>query len=436
MDKLRASLQHGHASRRAKSHDEAAVGGGGDVSLPAHDNVLICRAGTEMISTTAGLVEFLEHARAVGSVAYDSEFIGELTYRPVLCLVQLATHERVALVDPIVGDALDLTPLWELLADGSVEKVVHAGEQDLEPVVRLLGRGPANVMDVQVAAGFCGYGYPLSLAKLVGATTGVALAKGHTFTNWQARPLTSSQLRYAADDVRYLPAARAALGREVEARGHGQALAEEMAALCVAGRYVFDADVQIHRVRGSGGMDGKQTAVLRELVIWRDQAAKAADLPPRVVVRDEVLIDLARYAPKGVEGLGKIKGLPKPIEAEHGEELIAAIGRGLAAKVVSGGASGDRDQTPRQKFQADAAMGALALLCSGAGVDVQLAASRADLTEFLAWREMKKKPAGVVPALLEGWRGEKIGRPLMGLLDGEKSMLVSWRGAEAVSECQ
>ena len=465
MDKLRASLTQGHASRRARADEEARSGsdvagegitanggaakeqkngtpnaGSGIASggVGGKGHLLVSRRAVEMITTAAALREFIAHARDVGSVAYDSEFIGELTYRPVICLVQLATHERIALVDPIAatgGDGLDLLPLWDLIADERVEKVVHAGEQDLEPVVRFSGKPPARVFDLQVAAGFCGYGYPLSLAKLVATTVGVTLTKGHTFTNWQARPLTSSQLRYAADDVRYLPAIRASLGREVEARGHGDAMAEEMTRMCDAGRYVFDAAVQVNRVRGGGALEGKSASVLRELVIWRDEVAKSANLPPRVVVKDEVVVDIARLMPKSVDKLDRVKGLPKPVEAEHGGEIIDAVSRGLAVGVAARVDSEDtREMTPRQKFQADAAMNAMSLLCAGSGVDVQLAASRADLMEFLYWR--LRGMSGDTPRLMAGWRAKVIGEPLLKMLNGQASIKLTWKGEEAVGEVE
>ncbi|MGH8612402.1 MAG: ribonuclease D, partial [Gammaproteobacteria bacterium] len=111
--------------------------------------------------------ELIGRVRAAGTFAYDSEFIGELTYIPKLCLIQLATTREVALVDPL-ANGIDLSPFWELVCDPSVEKVVHAGQQDIEPVVRHVGRVPSNVFDTQIAAGFAGMAYPTSLSRLVG----------------------------------------------------------------------------------------------------------------------------------------------------------------------------------------------------------------------------------------------------------------------------
>src|SRR5690606_13632096 len=122
------------------------------------------------------------------------------------------------LIDPFTVD--DLTPWFELIADPAVEKIVHAGEQDFEPVARVLNRPPANIFDTQVAAGFVGLDYPMSLVRLVGELIGDDLDAGAKFSQWDRRPLTARQLHYAASDVRYLAAMRQELGRRLEATGN------------------------------------------------------------------------------------------------------------------------------------------------------------------------------------------------------------------------
>ena len=156
-------------------------------------------ASRSLVDQQQDLHLLIERLRSVGSFAYDSEFIGEMSYVPKLCLIQIATEQEIALVDPLAD--LDLMPLWELFADPAVQKIVHAGAQDMEPVIRMLGRPATNVLDTQIAAGFARLPYPISLQRMVLQLLGIKLGKGLTFTHWDQRPLSSQQTRYAADDV-------------------------------------------------------------------------------------------------------------------------------------------------------------------------------------------------------------------------------------------
>src|SRR5687768_985915 len=258
---------YSRADHRSRSHASAHS----DEPLPPDntpDLPLVPKGPAPLLGTDAELLELIEHLHAAKRFAYDSEFIGELTYHPKLCVLQIATAKRVALIDPQAE--VDLAPFWDVLADESVEKIVHAGEQDIEPVHRLIGRRCANVFDTQISAGFVGLSYPVSLSKLVGEITGAKLPKGLTFTHWDQRPLSPMQLRYAADDVRYLPAVRDALGKRLDELGHARWAEEECDALCDPARYAFDPDADFLRLRGARSLTAVGLSVLRELMIWRD----------------------------------------------------------------------------------------------------------------------------------------------------------------------
>src|SRR5689334_9830120 len=291
--------QHADAHSADAPHDELPH----TSQPPVPDHLGVPRGDAALVTTNEGLTELLKQLRAAGSFAYDSEFIGELTYTPKLCLVQVATTERIALIDPLA--AVDLQPFWEIVADPSVEKIVHAGQQDVEPVIRHLGREAKNVFDTQIACGFIGMAYPVALAKLVAELVGAKLGKGLTFTHWDQRPLSASQLRYAADDVRYLPALRAEIGKRLNATGHVEWARQECDAMCDARLYQFDPETAYHRVRGATSLSPQGLAILRELVIWRDAVARAHDVPPRAFLKDEILIDLSRSPVKTLEKLDR-----------------------------------------------------------------------------------------------------------------------------------
>jgi ribonuclease D len=374
-----------------------------------------------MVDTQPAFEELIAHLRAVGTFAYDSEFIGELTYLPKLCLIQVATSERVALVAPLAE--LDLTAFWELLADESVQKIVHAGEQDVEPVRRHIGRACAKVFDTQIAAGFIGMAYPVALLKLVHEIVGIKLGKGLTFTHWDQRPLTPMQLRYAADDVRFLPALFEQISERLEATGHRAWAEDEFAALCEVRLYDFNPEQYYLRVRGAPTLSGQQLAVLRELTIWRDATARAHDVPPRAFLKDEVLLELCRNPVKDAEKLNRVRGLPRPVEATHGAELVAAIGKGLATPPAHVPAIRP-EPTPSERFGADALWAAAQCLCIGQQVDPNLVVSRQQIGDFYRYLTRGGKEPNL--PLLSGWRKEAAGDPLRRMVKDGQVLTLAW----------
>ncbi len=403
---------------RSMSHDTAHA----DENAPHHEppaHPLISRGPVPLIATDAQLAALIAELRAAGSFAYDSEFIGELSYVPKLCLIQVATSAQVSLIDPLAK--IDLNPFWHLLADPSVEKIVHAGQQDVEPVVRFIGKPPTNLFDTQIAAGFMAMPYPVSLSKLVMELVGAKLGKGLTFTHWDQRPLSNQQLRYAADDVRYLPAIRSIMGEKLNALGHFNWAMEESASICDAGLYQFDPDTQYLRVRGSGSLQPKQLAVLKELTIWRDGAAREADSPPRAYLKDEILIDFTRNAPRTIDKLDRVRGLPRPIEQEHGQAIIDAITRGLATPADKWPIVKDTEQSPADRFRCDSLWALVQCLASGRSIDPSLLCSRPEIADVYRHVTQNNSPT---PHLLTGWRREAVGNTLLAMMnDGAQTRL-------------
>lgn len=422
---------------RSASHASAHAAGAAPAPVPEHP--LIPGGSAELITDDAALAKLLDALRRTGSFAYDSEFIGEASYLPKLCLIQVATAEHLWLIDPLAG--VQLRPFWQLLCDPSVRKIVHAGEQDIEPVVRHLDTTPANFFDTQIAAGMSGLVYPLSLSKLVLELTGAKLGKGLTFTHWDQRPLSPMQMRYAADDVRYLPAVQAALTERLTALGHAGWLREECDAMCEPSRYKFDPAAATARVRGAGSLAGPNLAVLRELVSWRNDAAREADLPPRAYLRDEVLISLAREPVKSADRLGRVRGLPRPVENQWSARIVAIT---LKALAEAGPSSEPRaiEPTPRQRFAADALWAAAQCLAAARQIDPALVANRQDIADFYeaaagpdATKPDPTKPDPTKPdraklqnlRIMRGWRRAAVGDDLIKLLGGEKQFTLSWR---------
>src|SRR5690242_2511262 len=168
----------------------------------------------ERLTTTAEIRSFADEARSEGRLALDTEFLWERTYAPIPCLVQVATVDRLAVIDPLEGG--DVAPIAELVADPRVELLMHAPSGDLLLFARRFGVQPARITDVQLLAGFVGLGCSLAYDRLVERVLRIRLEHNETFSNWSKRPLSETQVAYAADDVRHLHAIADALARKIE----------------------------------------------------------------------------------------------------------------------------------------------------------------------------------------------------------------------------
>lgn len=253
------------------------------------------------------IVELVQTVRNEGRFAFDTEFVMEDRYEPEVCLIQIATEKIVALIDPFRD--LDLEPIWDLVSDPDVEVLVHAGQEDLALCVQHTGNLPINVFDVQVAAGLVGIDFPLSLQKLVQRYLHIRLHKSKTLTDWRRRPLTVSQLQYAAEDVCYLLEIRKRIVADLERRGRLNWAREEFANFEKETLYGHVEEEKLRRIKGTASMDGRQLATVRALLHWRDEAASKLDRPPRVILKDHLLVEIAKHAIQKYEEIRELRGI-------------------------------------------------------------------------------------------------------------------------------
>ena len=407
--------------RKKRERHHAATQDEDATSAPLLEHQLVPRGEAQLVTTKEELDEALAHVRAAGTFAYDTEFIGEESYWPRICLVQLATTERVILVDAVAVP--DLAPIFELVADPSLLTLVHAGTQDLEPVRRILGREPSNTLDVQVAAAFAEMPWPAGLEKLVERFAGHRISKGHTFTNWDARPLTPSQLRYAADDVRYLPLVWERLRCELEARG---TLAWAMRECEQSGKIParFDEESQIRRTMKSWPMKPAQVPTLRLVTRLRDTIARAEDLPHRVVMPDETLAEIVRQKPATAAALAAIRGLPKRFAQKYSNELLGAVAEGakMAPEKLAHGKI--TEETGEDRACIDALLAIASARSIAMGLAPGMVLTRSDLSRW--W--MSRNSTAPSPLFEAGdWRIEAMGSWLDAFLKGDARVAISWK---------
>ena len=373
----------------------------------------------EQITTGSALGPLLDQARAEGTCAVDTEFVWERTYAPALCLVQLATADRLAVIDPLSGAPLE--PVAELMADPAVEKVMHAPSGDLAAFVLHHDVRPRNVFDTQVAAGFAGYGGSPSLERLLDQAVGVRLRHDEGFTDWSRRPLTPTQIEYAADDVRHLLAAARALRARLADQGRGPWVDEEMEHRYGDGAtLVQDPELAWRRVSGRGRLRGEQVSALAAAAAWREREARRRDLPASWLIKDATLIEIARRRPRTARDAESIRGLQLRKGAQL-DGLLAAVA--AAGPPPSGASEGDLPGEVRRRVRVvlPLASAVLQARCAEAGVASELVATRAELEALIAGQAMDND--GDHP-LLSGWRRELAGDSLLRLLRGEIALRV------------
>jgi ribonuclease D len=395
---------HGRSAHRQRSDDEAHAGAASSPLPPILQHPLVAQGEPTLIQTQADLDQHLRDLRAAGRFAYDTEFIGEHTYHAKLCVVQTATSTHVAIIDPLAQD-LNLRGMWELLADGSVEKIVHAGEQDLEPILRHVNKPPANVFDTQVVAAFAGLGYPVGMAKMVRELLGADPGAGLTFSQWDRRPLSRMQTLYAANDVRYLPLLRETLVERAKAANNLEWALDECAALCAEERYRADPNSQRLRVRGSEALSLRELTVLSELIAWRERAAQEADLPPKALLRDGILMDMTYNPVLTVAELDRVSGLPRPVEQRWGPDIVAAIKIGIETPLCNGAKPVLFDRWKHRRL-VDKLWETAASSCVTRGVDPAIAVSKRELGHYLRAMELGGDREAAAGRLLRGWRRE------------------------------
>jgi ribonuclease D len=380
------------------------------------------REGPWLITTPEDLRALVEELSSVPRYALDTEFHRERTYWPRLALVQVAWEPgpgrpvSIALVDPL---AVDPEPLAKVLAGPGV-MVAHAASQDLEVLARACGLLPSTLFDTQVAAGFLGFG-SASLASLVDRFLRVRLAKGDRLTDWSRRPLSASQLSYAASDVAHLLALTDVISELLSSRGRLVWAEEECAGLLARPVGATDPDEAWWKLRDNRQLQGVARAVAQEVAAWRERKAREHDLQPRMVLPDLALLSIAHSPPPSAEKLHETRGIDaRYLRGGADEEIMAAVARGRALP-------GDRlrvaqtDQVSKELRPAVALASAwVAQLARDEEVDAALLATRSDVVEFLS-----AKPEA---RLGQGWRAGLVGAPLRKLARGGASLALDGHG--------
>jgi ribonuclease D len=345
-------------------------------------------------------------------IAVDTEFMRENTYWPELCLLQVASTEEAAAIDPQVD--LDLSPILDLMVENrDVLKVFHAGGQDLEIIHNLTGKVPVPLFDTQIAAMALGHGEQIGYSNLIESLLGHSLDKGARFTDWSRRPLDKRQIDYAIADVTHLSTIFPKMVDKLRKNGRGGWLDEEMERLADPSSFAFPPEDAWKRLKAPG-RNPQVLGRLKALAAWRETEARNKNLPRGRIVKDETLGELSSHPPKSQDDLGRIRGLSAGWKSNDiGARMMAAL-----AEAKPLGPEDLPDREPRRPgLTKDAALVSdllkllLKIRSKETGVASKLIA-RTDELELLA--------AGVRDGLniLGGWRFEQFGRDALDLVEG------------------
>ena len=373
----------------------------------------------KLITKSDELRALVERLSTHDFVAVDTEFMRENTSWPELCLLQIASVDEAAAIDPL-ADGIDMGPLLDLLvANDRVLKVFHAGGQDLEIVHNLTGKLPVPLFDTQVAAMALGYGEQIGYSNLVESMLGHSLDKGARFTDWSRRPLDKRQIDYAIADVTHLATIFPKMVAKLRKTGRGDWLDDEMERLADPSSFAFAAEDAWKRLK----LPTRNPTVLgrlKALAGWRESEARGKNLPRGRIVKDDTLAELASHPPKSQDDLGKVRGLSAGWRANDiGARLMAALegAEPLPADDLPNREPRRPGLTKDGALVSDLLKLLLKIRSKEVGVASKLIA-RTDEIEALA--------AGVRSGLgiLDGWRFEQFGRDALALVEGQLAFAI------------
>ncbi len=270
-------------------------------------------------------VESLAHA--TGPIGVDAERAGSYRYSQRAYLIQVyRPGAPVLLLDPI--PLADLRELCAVLDDA--EWVMQAAHNDLDCLAEI-GLRPKALFDTEVAAQLLGM-EKVGLASLVESELGRTMRKSHGQADWSRRPLRPSWLDYAALDVEVLPDLRESLAARLEEAGKTQWAAAEFTHQ-MRERTPPDPEQRWRRTNGAGRLrTDAQRGALRALWFTRDELARERDVAVHRILRDPVMVDVAKALPTDIEQLRAVSDVPEPVLRHHARWLDA-VARGIADPV-------------------------------------------------------------------------------------------------------
>ncbi len=367
----------------------------------------------QYIDTPEQLEQLCQKIAVAPWIALDTEFLREKTYYPKFCLLQIATPEWVACIDPLAFKQLN--NLFEVIANPKIIKVFHSCRQDLEIFYQLTGNVPKPVFDTQIAAPLLGIQDNPGYAMLVSTFLNVNLSKAYTRTDWSVRPLSPEQIQYAADDVIYLCQIYEIMQAKLMELDRFEWLEADFKALYNLDIYEVRPENAWQRIKGKKKLTGKQLSIVQSLTQWREQLARSENKPRNWLIRDDLIIELAKLQPSTVKELSSVRQINDNLVRRHGKSLCRLITE-AKQKNTSPLKNDDKSvkKTQQQEALLDVLFAIVRIRADENSINPNLLASRKELEKLL----FKEEGCEV----LKGWRFGMVGKELQALLLGEYSL--------------
>ena len=375
----------------------------------------------EHITSQRQLTDFCNSLHDAPLIGFDTEFVSEDTYRPDLCLIQVAAGNRLAVIDP--KSVEDVTPFWRLITSPEHETIVHAGREEFRFCFAATGQRPNNLLDVQIAAALIGLEYPAAYGTLVRKLLNSTLRKGETRSNWRHRPLSERQLEYALDDVVYLEPLRNALVKQIEKLRRRTWLASEMSDWQASVEHAESVE-RWRRVSGIANLSSRSLAIVRELFHWRDEEASRRDRPARRILRDDLIVELAKRQSADPKRINAVRGMERRELKNQYTQLAKCVERALSLADSECPRPHARSRKQQLNALGQFLTTALGSISRGAHVAPGLVGTSQDVRDLVS-HHLGLEKFDEPPILATGWRAEVVGQQIEKLIKGELCLRIS-----------
>ncbi len=333
-------------------------------------------------------------------VALDTEFTRENTYYPILSIVQVAVKNSAGIKESFIIDCLanlDLTDFLALIADKKIIKILHSPAQDLQIFNHQSKLIPRGIVDTQILASFCGLGFNIGYSGLVEILFQRQLNKNQQRSDWQRRPLSSGQIKYAFLDVFFLEETYEKLSKILSKKNRLNWYAEEMEIFTQ--KLLTQSEENLLKKFSLRHKSQKQIFQIENLISWRERWAQKLDVPRQHLLRDE-----------RIELMVEEKFAAKDLGRKFTQEMIAEIAKILANQEEPAKKKENIPASDQQKIIINKAKALIAKISTQENFREQFLLTNSELKKAVCEKVNLKKT-------IANWRYQLFGEELENLIN-------------------